>query len=900
MTIRNLDRMFRPSSIAVIGASPRDGSLGRTVLRNLIDGGFSGRIYPVNPKYAEIEGLPGTPDVASLPEAPDLAVIATPSQTVPGLVAELGARGTRAAVCLTAGLSHANGLRQAMLDAAKPNTFRILGPNCFGLFVPRIGLNASFSHVAPKAGNVALLSQSGALIAAILDVAAARGIGFSRIVSLGDMADVDVSDCLDVLAGDHETRAILMYLETITRADKFMSAARAASRVKPVIVVKAGRHARGAMAAATHTGALAGEDAAADAAFRRAGLLRVLELEDLFDAAETLGRFRPLKEARLGILTNGGGAGVLAVDRLEDYGGALAELSPETMADLDSFLPATWSRSNPVDIIGDAPPERWRRAAEALLADPAVDAMLALDCPTALASADEAADAVIEAYDAHRRTAYRAKPMLSVWLGEETVRTARQRLRAAGIASYDSPADGIRAFRDLTRWSEAQKTLMRTPPRLPENHVPDLETARAVMARVAASGRTMMSEDETKDLLAAFGMPVTRTLRATAADVAARAAELLHEHAAIVVKILSRDIVHKSDVGGVVLDVRSPDQAERVVSEMLARVAERLPDAKVDGVTLQPMVDTRHAHELILGVHRDPIFGPMMLFGAGGTAVEVIADSALALPPLDLLLAKDLIAQTRIARLLAGYRDRPAADVDGIALALVRLSQLVVDCPAVLSLDINPLLATPTGVIAVDGRAEIDPARIAEAGPNRSLAIRPYPSEWEKTITIRDGEPVHIRPIRPDDEALYPDFLEKLDGRDVRMRMLAPHKVWSHEMLARLTQLDYARDIAFVAIEPGTGRMLGVSRLNCDPDRATGEYAIIVRSDLKGHGLGWALMQHLIAYARATGVGTIYGDVLLENTSMLAMCRDLGFTIRPDPESPELTRVTLPVADVAA
>ncbi len=898
MTIRNLDKLFEPESIAVFGASPREGSLGRTVLDNLREAEFGGALWPVNPKYDAVDGLPCYRDVAALPHPPDLAVFATPPATIPPLVGELGARGTRAAVCLTAGLNADNGLRQAMLDAARPHTFRIVGPNCFGLFVPRLGLNASFSHVAPAAGNVALLSQSGALIAAILDVAAARGIGFSRIVSLGDMADVDVADCLDVLAGDGETRAILLYLETVTRADKFMSAARAAARVKPVIVVKSGRHAKGAAAAATHTGALAGADAAADAAFRRAGLLRVTELEELFDAAETLSRFRPLKEARLGILTNGGGAGVLAVDRLEDYGGTLSDLAPETMEHLDAFLPPTWSKANPVDIIGDAPPERWEAATAAMLADPNVDALLALNCPTALASASEAAGALVTAFEQHRDAARyrRPKPVLSVWLGEETVASARRRLRAAGIGSYQGPSDGVRAFRDLTRWSEAQTALMRTPPRLPEGFSADVPAADAVIRGAADEGRATLSEDETKELLAAFGMPVTRTVRATLEDVEEKAAALLADHRAVVVKILSPDITHKSDVGGVVLDVRSAADARAAMEAMLARVADRVPDARVDGVTLQPMVTTRNTHELILGVTSDPVFGPLIVFGAGGTSVEVVADSAVALPPLDLLLAKDLIGRTRISRLLAGYRDRPAADVDALALALVRLSQVVVDCPAVTALDINPLLAGPDGVVALDGRATLDLSRVGEEGPNRSLAIRPYPSEWERTVEVRDGQRVFLRPIRPDDEALYPAFFERLTGHDVRMRMLAPHKTWSHELLARLTQLDYARDIAFVALEPETGALLGVSRLNCDPDRVEGEYAIIVRSDLKGHGIGWALMRHLIAYGKETGVSRIYGDVLLENTSMLAMCRDLGFDIRPEPHSPELARVVLDLA----
>lgn len=888
MTIRNLEHAFRARSVAIIGASPRDGSVGRMVTSNIREAGFSGPIWPVNPKHQEVDGLPCYPNVAALPGVPELAVIATPAQTVPGLITELGDRGTRAAVVLTAGLSRENGLRQAMLDAAKPHTLRIIGPNCLGLFVPGIGLNASFAHIAPREGNLAFLSQSGALASAVLDWAADRHIGFSTIVSLGDMADVDVADLLDMLAGDRDTRAILLYLETVTETRKFLTAARAAARIKPVIVIKSGRHAAAAKAAATHTGALAGTDGAVNAAFRRAGLLRVQELEELFDAAETLSHFSPIARARLGMVTNGGGAGVLAVDRLMDFDGQMASLTPETIEKLNAVLPSTWSHANPVDIIGDAGPERYRAAIETVFDDPGVDALLVMACPTALASAQGSAQAVVDAVAAINAREPKApfKPIFTSWLGDHEAEPARAILRAANIATYDTPADAVRSLEYLTGYSQAQQALMRTPASLPAMAA-NVVAARAVLKTAADDGRTTLSEAEAKTTLAAFGVPIVETHVARAADeVSAIAGQLLVRHSAVAVKLLSRDISHKSDVGGVVLGVRSPEGAARAAQGITERVAAKAPDAVIDGFTVQAMVERPGAHELIVGVGEDPLFGPMILFGAGGTSVEVVADTAVALPPLDMQLARDLIDQTRISRLLAGYRDRPAADIDAIARALIQVSQMVIDCPEIASLDINPLLADANGVIALDARVVVDPARIGEPAPNRRLAIRPYPNEWEKRVVTSGRLDLLLRPIRPDDARLYPDYLAKITDRDIRLRLLAPRKEFSHEFMSRLTQIDYSREMAFVAVDPKSGELYGVSRLASDPDYTRAEFGVLVRSDLHNSGIGWALMEHLLAYARAEGLTTVEGLVLSENAEMLAMCREMGFTIQPSADEP--------------
>lgn len=875
MTIRNLSKAARPQSVAIFGASPREGSVGHVVVKNIVDGGFEGAIWPVNPKYPEIAGLPCYADAAALPAAPDLAVIVTPPPAVPGIIAELGTKGCRAAVVITAGLTRANGLRQAMLDVARPNLFRIIGPNTVGLMIPPAKLNAGFAHLPAKPGNIALLSQSGAIATSLIDWAAANDIGFSYIVSLGDMADVDVGDWLDLLAGDAGTSAIVMYLETVTNPRKFLSAARAASRIKPVIAVKAGRHELAAKAAATHTGALSGADRVVDAALGRAGILRVDGLGELFGAAEITARFPPLQTARVGIVTNGGGAGVLAVDQLVEGGGSLAELTPETMARLDAALPPTWSRANPVDIIGDASPERYRAAVEAVAADPNVDVLMVLNCPTGLASAAEAAAAVAGLAKDGR---IGGKPVLTCWLGEQTANDARHMLQNAGVASFETPADAARAVTYLSNWSRAQQALMRVPSARSEDVTGDRDLVRGIFRAAAAEGRRMLTEPEAKAVAGAYGIPVPEIIVAKTPEEAGKAAErLLASSASVVVKLLSKAITHKSDIGGVVLGIDTPEAARAAAEAIEKRVREKAPGADIEGYAVQPMITRKHAQELILGMSCDPIFGPTIMFGAGGVAVEVMNDTAVALPPLDDVLAGDLIARTRIGRLLAGFRDRKPADRAAIVRALNGLSQLIVDFPCVASVDINPLLADAEGAIALDARIEIDPEAVEESGPNPALAIRPYPVGWGKDIAA-GGATYHIRPIKPADVALYPDFLAKISPDDIRLRFLAPRIEFRDEMLKRLTQLDYDRDMAFVALDTSTGDLAGVGRLSSDPDKLRAEFALLVRTDLQGRGIGRQLLGHILDYARSEGISRIEGIVLPENTTMLAMCKAFGFS----------------------
>lgn len=890
MSIRNLDRMFAPRSVTLIGASARPGSVGNVLLRNLTQSGFEGTISAINPHADSFGAVKAYRDVASLPEAPDLAVIATPPATVPGLIADLAARGTRAAVIITAGFGElgeeGRRLQSRMLDAARPSLLRIAGPNGLGLMVPGVGLNASFAHLSPLKGGIAFVSQSGAVVTAMLDWATTRGIGFSHIVSLGGMSDVDFGDMLDYLAHDPKTTSILLYVEQITQARKFMSAARQAARLKPVLVIKAGRHMEAAKAAASHTGALAGSDAVYEAAFRRAGILRVDGIEDLFDAVETLStqpEKRILQGNRLAILTNGGGIGVLATDFALDEGARMASLSPETIAALDKVLPRTWSRANPVDMIGDAPAARYAASIEIVLQDPGTDAVLVLNSPTAVVDNEEAARAVADA------AVKSMKPVFTSWLGDQGARAGRRVFLDRRVPTYDTPDQAIHAFMLQIRYQRNQRLLMEIPPAGPAWPDRDLEAAGRIVATALSDGREWLNEWEAKALLAAYGIPVVETRKAKDADEAAFIAAELGFPAAL--KILSPDITHKTDVGGVALDLEDADAVRKAARQMLENVAMSAHGARVEGFTVQRMVSRPSAFELILGIVDDATFGPVLLFGQGGTAVEIIRDKAMALPPLNRVLADDLIRSTRISKLLEGYRDRRPADLDAVAGALMALGDLAADLPEVSELDINPLWADQSGVIALDARVRVKPAY---GDASRRFAVRPYPSDLEGTLAARNGQRLPMRPIKPIDTPLIDDLLEHTDPEDSRMRFLSPLRRLPRQLAARLTQIDYDREMAFVVFtSEAKDAVAVVGRLSESPGRERAEYAILVRSDQQGRGLGYAMMQHLIGFARHRGVGELYGHVLRENISMLDMCKELGFRRHTLEGEPSVLEVTL-------
>ena len=871
MSVRNLESMFRPRSVAVIGASDRPHSVGSMVMRNLLAGGYKGTIAPVNLRHSVVGGLAAVPDVASLPAAPDLAVICTPAATVPGIIAQLGARGTRAAVVLTAGLGRGHTedgrtLQQAMLDAARPHLLRILGPNCIGLLVPGIGLNASFAHVPALPGNIAFVSQSGALTTALLDWAQSHAIGFSHFISLGDGADVDFGDALDYLASDPHTRSILLYIESVSSARKFMSAARAAARNKPVIVVKAGRVPEGAKAAASHTGALAGADDVYDAAIRRAGMLRVETTLELFNAVETLARAKPLHGERLTIMTNGGGPGVMATDALVRLGGRLTPLSDAVRERLARVLPGAWSGGNPVDIVGDAPVERYVETLRILLDDPDSDAILLIHAPTAIVPSTDIAHACAQLVKGSR------KNVLTCWIGGDGVRKGREAFVAAGVPTFDTPEQAVRAFMHIVSYRRNREMLLEMPPSAPVELAPDRAVAQRIVRDVLAEGRDMLTEPESKALLAAYGVPVVSTCIARdPEDAAQRAMEIGFP---VAIKLVSPDISHKSDVGGVALNLATADEVRQAAHGIAQRIAELRPGAQLTGYSVQPMIRRPGAHELIVGAVVDPTFGPVVLFGQGGTAVEVIGDRAVGLPPINMKLARELISCTRVSKLLRGYRDRPAADQTAIELALMSVAQLIADMPEVIELDVNPLLADEHGVLALDARVKVAVATTTGA---QRLAIRPYPVELEQRQYIV-GRDVLIRPLRPEDEPAFKRFLAEIAPEDIQFRFFHALRELPRSELARFTQIDYDREMALIATEAGVpDGILGEVRVVIDPDNERAEFAILVRSDLKRHGLGHMLMSKILDYCRAHGTREVYGLVLSANKQMLDLAAHLGF-----------------------
>ena len=892
MSVRHLHHLLAPASVVVIGASRRVGSVGGTVWRNLHAGHFKGPIFGVNPKYTELDGHAIHARIADLPQAPDLAVLCTPPDTVAGLIDALGLLGTRAAIVMTAGLSPAQ--KQAMLDAARPWLLRVLGPNCLGLLTPHLGLNASFAHTDALAGDMAFVSQSGALVTAVLDWATSRRIGFSHMVSLGERADVDFGDLLDHLASDGRTRSILLYIESIESPRKFMSAARAAARNKPVIVVKAGRAGNGMQAAASHTGALAGSDIVFDAAIRRAGMLRVDTLQDLFMAAETLARLasnrNENRDEALTLMTNGGGAGVMAADAAALAGVPLPALSDVLRDQLDALLPPNWSRANPVDIIGDAPVQRYTDTLTALLADRDRGAVLFMHAPTAIVRSDDIARACAPIA---RQSPGR---VLACWLGDASVAQARQIFEEAGVANYETPEEAVRAFAMLATYRRNQALLLEAPT-ASENAAPDRATARAVIDAALADGRAMLDELEAKTVLKAYGIPTVNTLAVgpTAAAAVAVVQEGKGAHVIrypVALKILSPDLSHKSDVGGVRLDLRDAAALSAAADTMLARVRALRPAARITGFTVQTMVTRPLAQELIVGASIDPVFGPVLLFGHGGTAVEVLADRVIGLPPLNRVLAREMVSRTRVASLLAGYRDHPAVDLDAVCDVLIALSQMLADLPELIELDINPLLADADGVIALDARLRV--SQTPSAGAAR-FAITPYPAELAETVPWQGGL-IELRPIRPEDEPQHRAFIEQLAPQDLRLRFFSVRRGLPRSELARLTQIDYAREMAFIAVQSppeGPAQTLGVVRVFIDPDNIDAEFAIIVRSDMKGRGLGHLLMRKMIGFLSRRGTQRMIGAVLHENHGMRELARSNGFVVDAGGSDADALRVVL-------
>ncbi len=836
-------------------------------------------IYPVNRKYREIQGLPAYPLVTEVKEPIDLAIIVVPIKDVPDVMVECGQAGVQAAVIISAGGRETGPVGQeieaAIKAAAAQAGIRYLGPNCLGLIYPPGKLNASFApHSAPP-GSLAFISQSAALCTSILGWATLKHIGFSHFISVGSMADVDFGDLVDYLGNDEKAKSIIIYMENLTQHRKFMSAARSVSRVKPIIVIKAGRTAAGAKAAATHTGAMAVEDEAYNAAFRRAGIIRVDTISQLFDCAAALEKMKRPKGNALGIITNAGAPGVMAVDALGRWNTEPGVLSPETLAMLDEFLPPYWSRSNPVDLLGDATVERYRQAVKIGVEAPEFSGLMIILAPLAMTDPTGVARAIIPEVQGKPR------PVFAVWMGGEEVAEGAKILNDAGIPTFETPEEALDTFMEMYHYTRRLELLQETPPRMIQELQVNTRTARTFIDQFLAAGEAkMLTELESKAILWTYGIPTNKTVAASSAPDAALAARVIGFPVAL--KINSPDITHKSEVGGVRLNLKSEPEVLEAFHEIIEDGRARKPEARILGVTVQAQEKSPDC-ELLIGSKTDPNFGPLIMFGAGGLLTEVMQDTTMALPPLNLLLARRIIERPRVYQVLRGFHNIPPANVDQLAEILVRVSQLVTDFPEIVELDINPLLLINGRFVGVDARMVVRPATLPAP---RHLIIAPYPNQFESDWMMRDGTPVLLRPMRPEDEPLVSDFLGKCSEETIYFRYFRLIKRWTHEMLIRFTQNDYDREIGLMAITqpPGPEVMLGVSRLVMTVDRASAEFAVIVADPWQGKGLGQKLMEGVIQIARENGVQRLHGDVLAQNQPMLEMVKRLGFTLKKDTE----------------
>ena len=885
-----LNSLFAPKSVAMFGASDRTDSVGQIVYSNLLNGDFSGEIYGINPKHDEVQGRKAYPDLESVDRPIDLVVVATPASTVPAIVEDCGSHGVTSMIILSAGFREIGGAGQALetkvRDLARSYGIRFLGPNCLGLMRPSIGLNATFGNNRATQGGVALVSQSGALCTAMLDWAENRDVGFSAVVSTGIAADVDFGDILDYLASDPQTRSIILYIEGLQDARGFMSGLRAAARAKPVIVIKAGRRSEGAAASMSHTGALVGGDEAFTAALIRSGVVRVETISQVFAAASTLSSRYGSSGDRIAIVTNGGGPAVLAADHVPEVGLHLTELSKETIDELDQSLPATWSRANPVDIIGDAPPERYKDAVDICLKDPDVDGVLVILTPQAMTRPLDVAEAVIDAAE------HSSKPIITSWMGGPQVDPARRAFRAAKIPTFNTPEAAVDAFHYLASYKANQELLLQTPARLPLDHEePNTEAARLIIESALNEKRNVLTEPESIALLEAFGIPTVRNGIARSAEEALVLAVSMGFPVAM--KIYSEDISHKSDVGGVMLDISSAADIRGAYHGLMDRVRSVRPDADLLGVTVEQMRRTPTGREVMIGVLADPVFGPEISFGAGGTRVEVMKDVAVALPPLNDRLAKELISRTKIATMLGQFRNLPAVNVDALVDVLLRVSNMACELPWLQEMDINPLILDENGLIAVDARIVVGLPR-PSTDPYNHMAIHPYPSDLETHFQLPDGTDVTIRPIRPEDAEIEAEFIRNLSDEAKFFRFMYALDELTPEMLARFTQIDYDREMAFIAVTHEDGHEVehGVVRYITNPDNNSCEFALVISDELQGRGVGQRMLNRLMEVARSRGLDTMEGEVLTENHRMLQMVKAMGFRSQISDDDPSVCIVS--------
>ena len=895
-SVHYLRPAMMPRSIAVVGASPRHESLGRFVYTNVMAAGFKGEVYAVNPRHRTIDGLPCLPSLSALPSKVDLAVVVTGAHNVPGIIDEAGRKGIPAMLVLSPGLCEEGPERRALerevLERARAARVRLLGPNCLGLMRPDIGLNASWAKTMARPGAVALVSQSGAVTTSLLDYAWTAGFGFSSVIATGAESDVSLAEILDYLAGDPVTRSILLYIEGIHDARPLMSSIRVAASVKPVIVLKAGRHAAGARVVMSHTGALVGNDAVFDAALRRVGAVRVPKIGHLFAAAEALANGRLPRGNRLAILSNGSGPGALAADATEDNHVELAKLSDATRAALDATLPRGWSHANPVDVLADGDAGRMAGALQLLIDDRANDGVLVLFAPTPRVGAEQAARAMLPI------AAAAEKPVVSAWLGEKDAGRGRAAFKAASLPALQNPERGVECFGYLAQYIRNRELRLQVPPPRIDELKFDVQAARRIIDTARSAGRHTLDEQDSKALLASFGIETAMGLFARSAMEARQAAQQLGFP--VVLKVRADGITHKSDVGGVILGVQTADEVESGFESIAQRLAERAPTARFVGVLVQKMVVRPQGRELIVGLTRDPNFGPVVTFGMGGIAVEIFKDSAMALPPLNGFLARDLISRTRVSRMLESFRGAPAVDMDRLIDVLLRVSELACEIPAVRELDINPLLADEHGVIALDARVLVSDGPLAADATYSHLAIHPYPRALVREVTVKSGR-VLLRPIRPEDAEAEKRFISRLSPRTSYLRFHAPIRELTMERLVRYTQIDYDREMAFVAIDTTDElhEIRGISRYTCNPDGKTAEFGVIVEDAWQGRGVGHVLMQAIEETARARGLTELIGLVLKDNDEMGELMRKRGYAPHRDEEDPGVLRYIKPLVEPA-
>ena len=873
MSIENLDKIFQPNSIAVIGASARKGSVGHALMHNLIERDFSGQIFPINPNHKKIGELPTCPSIRDLEVPVDMAIISTPITIVPQIIKDCVAVGVGGSVIISAGGKEigepGKKLEMAIQKEAGHSGIRIIGPNCVGIMSSRSKLNASFASQMPIAGKIAFISQSGAICNAILDLSIQENIGFSYFVSLGDMLDVDFGDMIDYLGGEADVGSIVMYVESLTNFRKFMSAARAVSRVKPIIVLKAGRTQAGALAAASHTGAMAGEDSVYDAAFQRAGILRVKTFEELFDCAELLAKQPKPAGPGLVIITNAGGPGVMAADALSDFGYEPVSLSTESFQKLDQILPPYWSKRNPIDMLGEAKPALYRQVVEICLNAKEVNGLLIISAPRALTDTAEVAAALVDLI--------REKPIpiITSWVGGTDMQKGRDIFNQVGIPTFDTPERAVRAFMDIYRFSKNIEILQQIPSRLPRRPEFDRETAKNLIREGLGTQNYLLTEMEAKALLSSYGIPVNRMEKAVTKEEVVQKAQSIGFP--VVMKINSREITHKSNANAVFLNLKNENDASKAFDKIIWNAHVYNPKARIAGVTIQPML-TGHDHELILGVKKDRDFGPVILFGMGGVYAEVLQDRAIAFPPLNRLLANRLMEETKVYRLLKGYRNTKPANLQLLEETLIRLAQLVTDFSEIAELDINPLIVGGDTVCAIDARVLLEPSQTPSP---LHLVISPYPDQYEEHTQTSTGVDIFVRPIRPEDAPLLVELFESLSPQSVYRRFFTPMKRLPHSMLARFTQIDYDRHVALVALSVSNSQeaMLGVARIILARNQKEAEFSIVVGDPWQGKGIGAALLQRCISIAKERGIEKVMGTVLAENTQMLNLGKKLGFKI---------------------